>query len=150
PGQELNTLMAKVFDGLDGVLKEVRPQAVVVQGDTSTVAAAAVASFYRSIPVVHVEAGLRSHNLHSPFPEEANRKIASQVATLQLSPTLKARENLLAENVRPESIAITGNTVIDALIYTVRQPHAIQDAQLARALASEARIVLASAHRREN
>lgn len=150
PGQELNRLMAKVFDGLDAVLSEVRPDAVVVQGDTSTVAAAAIASFYRSIPVVHVEAGLRSHNIRSPFPEEANRKIASQVATLHLAPTSRARENLLAENVQPESIAVTGNTVIDALLYTVQQPHRLEDAALAQALSSEARIILASAHRREN
>src|SRR5699024_5183177 len=103
-GQQLNALVAKVFQRFDPILERVRPDAVIVQGDTSTVAAVAVATFYHSIPVVHLEAGLRSHNIHSPFPEEANRKIAGQVAALHLAPTVAARANLVAENVDPDRI----------------------------------------------
>lgn len=100
-GQSLNRLMAKVLEGLDGVLAEVKPDVVVVQGDTTTVTAAAIAAFNRGIRVVHVEAGLRSGDLQSPFPEEANRRLASQVTSLHLAPTTSARDNLVLEERRP-------------------------------------------------
>ncbi|MFH5824251.1 non-hydrolyzing UDP-N-acetylglucosamine 2-epimerase [Georgenia sp. AZ-5] len=150
PGQALNALMAKVFGRLDPVLDEVRPDALVVQGDTSTVAAASVAAFYRQIPVVHLEAGLRSGNIHSPFPEEANRKLTSQVASLHLAPTSRSKENLVRESVAPATIAVTGNTVIDALLHTVEQHVEIADPHLAAAVEDERPILLVTAHRREN
>jgi len=150
PGQGLNQLAAKVFERFDPIMAEVNPDAVLVQGDTTTVATVAVASFYRSIPVVHLEAGLRSHNILSPFPEEANRKIATQVSSLHLAPTQLSKKNLVAENVDPDAIVVTGNTVIDALLYAVNQPHQTQVSALDRVLTSGRRIILASTHRREN
>ncbi|HET7397096.1 MAG TPA: UDP-N-acetylglucosamine 2-epimerase (non-hydrolyzing) [Intrasporangium sp.] len=148
--QTLNTLMSKVFDGLDGILESEAPDAVVVQGDTSTVAAASIAAFYRKVPVVHVEAGLRSGDIHSPFPEEANRKITSQVTALHLAPTPTSKANLLREAVDPATIAVTGNTVIDALLHTVRQDIPFTDPHLKEIEASGRPILLVTTHRREN
>lgn len=150
PGQTLNALMAKVFDRLDPVLEAVAPDAVLVQGDTSTVAAAAIASFYRSIPVVHLEAGLRSGDILSPFPEEANRKIVSQIAALHLAPTTRSRDNLLREAVAPETIVVTGNTVIDALLHAVEHPVRFSDPELVALEASGRPVLLVTTHRREN
>ncbi|GAB3296419.1 UDP-N-acetylglucosamine 2-epimerase (non-hydrolyzing) [Epidermidibacterium keratini] len=150
-GQSLNSLVSKVFHGLDPVVEKVNPDAVLVQGDTSTVAAASIAAFYRQIPVVHLEAGLRSGNIQSPFPEEANRKITSQVTALHLAPTEKSRENLLAEGVESSTIVVTGNTVIDALLGAVSHPVELSaDAPLAELTGSDRRIVLVTTHRREN
>jgi UDP-N-acetylglucosamine 2-epimerase (non-hydrolysing) len=148
--QTLNALMSKVFDRLDPVLEGQAPDAVVVQGDTSTVAAASIAAFYRQIPVVHIEAGLRSGDITSPFPEEANRKITSQVAALHLAPTSTSRANLLRENVDPATITVTGNTVIDALLHTVRQGIPFHDPALERIEASGRPVLLVTTHRREN
>ena len=114
-GSTLNELTARIASQLDPVLEQIKPDAVVVQGDTTTVAIAAIACFYRLIPVVHLEAGLRSGDIHSPFPEEANRRIAGQVTSLHLAPTTTSRDNLLRENVDPEKIVVTGNT---CLLYT--------------------------------
>lgn len=149
-GQGLNALMAKVFDRLDPVLEQVKPNALLVQGDTSTVAGAAVAAFYRQIPVVHLEAGLRSGDLWSPFPEEANRKITTQVTTLHLAPTPTSKANLTHEAVAEETIAVTGNTVIDALLHAVDQDIAVTDERLAELVRSESRTLLVTSHRREN
>lgn len=149
-GQELNALMAKVFERLDPVLAAEAPDALMVQGDTSTVAAASVAAFYRKIPVVHLEAGLRSGNIDSPFPEEANRKVTTQVTALHLAPTQTAKDNLLRESVGEDGIAVTGNTVIDALLHTVAQDITISDPALAELVASGAPILLVTSHRREN
>jgi UDP-N-acetylglucosamine 2-epimerase (non-hydrolysing) len=149
-GQTLNGLMAKVFDRLDPLLDAVAPDAVVVQGDTSTVAAASVAAFYRKIPVVHLEAGLRSGNIHSPFPEEANRRLTSQMAALHLAPTCTSFDNLVAEGLDPSTIAVTGNTVIDALLHTVRQDIPFSDARLLEAERAERPVLLVTTHRREN
>lgn len=149
-GQTLNALMAKVFERLDPVLESVSPDAVVVQGDTSTVAAASIAAFYRHIPVVHVEAGLRSGDITSPFPEEANRKITSQVAALHLAPTATSRDNLLREAVDPAMVTVTGNTVIDALMHTVAQDIPFSDPALLEIEASGRPILLVTTHRREN
>ena len=149
-GQTLNVLMAKVFERLDPVLAEQAPDAVLVQGDTSTVAAASIAAFYRQIPVVHLEADLRSGNILSPFPEEANRKITTQVAALHLAPTATSKANLTHEGIGDELIVITGNTVIDALLHTVEQQLPIADERLARHVADGDRLLLVTTHRREN
>lgn len=149
-GMGLNGLASAILGGLDPVLEEYSPDAVVVQGDTTTVMAAAIAAFYQGIPVVHVEAGLRSHDIHSPFPEEANRRIVSQVTSLHLAPTAKSRENLLREDIDAATIAVTGNTVIDALLKTVDQKYDVTNPEVSAAIDSGRRILLVTTHRREN
>ena len=149
-GQTLNALMSKVFDRVDPVLRDRRPDAVLVQGDTSTVAAVAIAAFYRQIPVLHLEAGLRSGDIASPFPEEANRRLTSQVASLHLAPTARARRNLERENVDASSIVVTGNTVIDALLHTATQRSTIADVRLQALMDSGRPVLLVTTHRREN
>ncbi|GAA5163926.1 non-hydrolyzing UDP-N-acetylglucosamine 2-epimerase [Ornithinimicrobium tianjinense] len=149
-GQGLNQLAAKVLHRIDPVLQEVAPDAVLVQGDTTTVAAASLAAFYRQIPVVHLEAGLRSGDIHSPFPEEANRRITTQVTALHLAPTPTSRANLLREGVDPSTVAVTGNTVIDALFHTVEQQVPFTDERLARLVEGDRRLLLVTTHRREN
>ena len=149
-GQTLGQIFARVMSRLDPILEARRPDAVIVQGDTSTSTAAALAAFYRQIPVVHLEAGLRSGDIMSPFPEEANRKITSQIASLHLAPTLRSLANLVAEGVRLENIVVTGNTVIDALYLAVERRTAFTDVALERVAASGRRIVLVTTHRREN
>nr|WP_209729631.1 UDP-N-acetylglucosamine 2-epimerase (non-hydrolyzing) [Arthrobacter sp. CAN_C5] len=148
--QTLASIMTKTIDGLDSLFERSRPDAVIVQGDTTTSTAAAIAAFYHGIPVVHVEAGLRSGDLFSPFPEEANRKITSQIASLHLAPTTTSRDNLLAENVPPTSIVVTGNTVIDALLETVKKQVPFNDPQLEVLARSGRKILLVTTHRREN
>lgn len=152
PGQSLNMLAARVLGGLDEKLAEIKPDAILVQGDTTTVMAAALAAFNLHIPVVHLEAGLRSGNINLPFPEEANRRLAGQVAALHLAPTPKSRENLLRENVDAKLIAVTGNTVIDALHYVVDtgQAGAGLAPEFAAALQRPGLKVLVTAHRRES
>ncbi|MET3976979.1 UDP-N-acetylglucosamine 2-epimerase (non-hydrolyzing) [Cellulosimicrobium sp. 4261] len=149
-GQTLAQIFARVIEGLDPILEKEKPTAVVVQGDTSTSTAAALAAFYRQIPVVHLEAGLRSGNIQSPFPEEANRKITTQIAALHLAPTETSRANLLAEGVDDTAIAVTGNTVIDALLTTVGKEIPFTDPRLEQLAASGRRILLVTTHRREN
>jgi UDP-N-acetylglucosamine 2-epimerase (non-hydrolysing) len=149
-GQTLGEIFARVMTLLDPILEQRRPDAVIVQGDTSTSTAAALAAFYRQIPVIHLEAGLRSGDIMSPFPEEANRKITSQIASLHLAPTLRSLANLVAEGVRLEDIAVTGNTVIDALYLAVKRRTAFTDPEVARVAASGRRVVLVTTHRREN
>lgn len=149
-GQSLTELASRILDGLPKVFAENRPDAVVVQGDTTTVAIAALACFYNQIPVVHLEAGLRSGNIASPFPEEANRKIAGQVTALHLAPTSASRDNLLREAFDPEIITVTGNTVIDALNWTAAHEVEFSDERLAAEAASGRKMVLLTTHRREN
>ncbi|MGO0577014.1 non-hydrolyzing UDP-N-acetylglucosamine 2-epimerase [Ornithinimicrobium panacihumi] len=149
-GQTLNTLLAKVFERIDPVLEREAPDALVVQGDTSTVAAASVAAFYRQIPVVHLEAGLRSGDIHSPFPEEANRKITSQVTSLHLAPTSRSKDNLVREAIDEQAIVVTGNTVIDALFHTLEQKVPVSDPRLAELVETGSPILLVTTHRREN
>jgi UDP-N-acetylglucosamine 2-epimerase (non-hydrolysing) len=149
-GQTLGQIFARVMSRLDPILAERRPDAVIVQGDTSTSTAAALAAFYRQIPVVHLEAGLRSGDIMSPFPEEANRKITSQIAALHLAPTLRSLANLVAEGVQLENIVVTGNTVIDALYLAVQRRTAFTDPAVARVASSGRRVVLVTTHRREN
>ncbi|MEU4390554.1 UDP-N-acetylglucosamine 2-epimerase (non-hydrolyzing) [Kribbella sp. NPDC023855] len=150
PGQTLAAITARIMDLLDPVLAEEAPDAVIVQGDTTTSTAAALAAFYRRIPVVHVEAGLRSGDISSPFPEEANRRLTSQITALHLAPTAGSRANLLREGVDPSTIVVTGNTVIDALLATAAQPVPLADPQLAALVESKAPILLVTSHRRES
>ncbi|HAP50580.1 MAG TPA: UDP-N-acetylglucosamine 2-epimerase (non-hydrolyzing), partial [Porphyromonadaceae bacterium] len=114
-GQDLYDVTARVLVGMRDVLTKVKPDVVLVHGDTSTSTAAALAAFYQRIPVGHVEAGLRTHNIYSPWPEEMNRQLTGRIATYDFAPTQLSRQNLLDENVPEERIIVTGNTVIDAL-----------------------------------
>ena len=118
-GQDLYDVTARVLTGMRDVLADARPDVVLVHGDTTTSTAAALAAFYQQIPVGHVEAGLRTHNIYSPWPEEMNRQITGRIATYNFAPTSLSRQNLLAEGIADESITVTGNTVIDALHWVV-------------------------------
>ncbi|MFC6303552.1 non-hydrolyzing UDP-N-acetylglucosamine 2-epimerase [Oerskovia jenensis] len=149
-GATLVQIFARVIERLDPVLETAKPAAVIVQGDTSTSTAAALAAFYRQIPVVHLEAGLRSGDTSSPFPEEANRRITTQIAALHLAPTETSRANLLAEGVDDSTIVVTGNTVIDALLMTVGRQLPFSDPHLEDLAASGRRILLVTTHRRES
>lgn len=148
--QGLNQIAAKIFVRLDPVLTQHKPDALLVQGDTSTVTIASIAAFYAGIPVVHLEAGLRSGDLFSPFPEEANRKLTSQISSLHLAPTSLSKENLIREGIADADVTITGNTVIDALLYAVNTDVEITSPELKEALDSGKRILLVTSHRREN
>lgn len=149
-GQSLSDILTRTINGLDKLFAASKPDAVVVQGDTTTSTAGAIAAFYRGIPVIHAEAGLRSHNLFSPFPEEANRKITTQVASLHLAPTSTSKANLLAEGVKDADIVVTGNTVIDALLTTVDKKLPFTDPALEELAAGGKKILLVTTHRREN
>lgn len=149
-GQSLSDILTRTVDGLEQLFRESRPDAVIVQGDTTTSTAAAIAAFYRGIPVVHAEAGLRSGNLLSPFPEEANRKLTSQITSLHLAPTATSKANLLAEGVAAEDIVVTGNTVIDALLTTVDRDIPFSDHKLEDLARTGGKILLVTTHRREN
>lgn len=149
-GQTLNGIASRVIGELDSVLEAERPDAVLVQGDTTTVMGAAIAAFNRRIPVVHLEAGLRSGILSSPFPEEANRKLTSQISALHLAPTRRSRANLVAEGVAPSDIVVTGNTVIDALHIAVGMNVTPADGAVADYVASDRPKLLVTTHRREN
>mgnify|MGYP000677280729 FL=1 len=120
-GQDLYDVTARVLTGMRDVLQEARPNLVLVHGDTTTSMAAALAAFYQQIPVGHIEAGLRTHNIYSPWPEEMNRQITGRIATYHFSPTSLSKKNLLAEGIAEERITVTGNTVIDALYHVVSQ-----------------------------
>ncbi len=150
PGSTLSELAARIVTALDPVLEREKPDAVVVQGDTTTVAVAAVTCFYRQIPVVHLEAGLRSGDIHSPFPEEANRKIAGQVTSLHLAPTDASKANLLREGVDPASVVVAGNTVIDALRWTADQSVTFTNSRLIEEHEAGRPMILLTTHRREN
>ncbi|SMX85966.1 non-hydrolyzing UDP-N-acetylglucosamine 2-epimerase [Brevibacterium aurantiacum] len=149
-GQTLNGIASRVIGELDSVLALERPDAVLVQGDTTTVMGAAIAAFNRRIPVIHLEAGLRSGNLSSPFPEEANRKLTSQISALHLAPTRRSRANLVAEGVAPSDIVVTGNTVIDALHIAVGMNVTPADGAVADYVAADRPKLLVTTHRREN
>lgn len=161
-GQDLYDVTARVLVGMRDVLDEAKPDVVLVHGDTTTSTAAALAAFYRQIPVGHVEAGLRTHNIYSPWPEEMNRQLTGRIATYNFAPTALSRENLLKESVDDAKITVTGNTVIDALYWVVDR---IKDdkslnAELAETLKAAGydterlndgrRLVLITGHRREN
>ena len=161
-GQDLYDVTARVLLGMRDVLKEAQPDVVLVHGDTTTSTAAALAAFYQQIPVGHVEAGLRTHNIYSPFPEEMNRLITSRIATYNFAPTPLSRQNLLNEQVKNEQIVVTGNTVIDALhivVDKIKNDKAL-DADLENVLRTAGydvnrlnngkKLVLITGHRREN
>lgn len=149
-GQTLTDITIRTLRGLSTALEEFAPDAVLVQGDTSTTFVAALAAFYAGIPVIHTEAGLRTGDIYSPFPEEINRRLTSQLAALHLAPTWASRENLVRENVDPNTIYVTGNSVIDALHFTVSTRPQIADPQLSALLAQGHKMVLVTAHRRES
>ena len=152
PNQELCGLSALILERFHEVLASNRPDVVLVQGDTTTVMVASLAAFYHRVPVGHVEAGLRTLDRYSPFPEEINRRLASHLATLHFAPTAWARRNLLKEGIARRRIIVTGNTVVDALLETrdrvVRRPPAIP--QLAGLKIGARKLIVVTAHRREN
>ncbi|OUP07244.1 UDP-N-acetylglucosamine 2-epimerase (non-hydrolyzing) [Mediterranea sp. An20] len=161
-GQDLYDVTSRVLLGMRDVLKEVQPDIVLVHGDTTTSTAAALAAFYQQIPVGHVEAGLRTHNIYSPWPEEMNRQLTGRIATYHFAPTPLSKQNLLAENVKLEQIAVTGNTVIDALYMVVDKIKSNKELDkeleeiLLRSgydvnrLSDGKKLVLITGHRREN
>ena len=161
-GQDLYDVTARVLLGMRDVLKEARPDAVLVHGDTTTSTAAALAAFYQQIPVGHVEAGLRTHNIYSPWPEEMNRQLTGRLATYHFAPTPLSRQNLLSEGVQESHITVTGNTVIDALYMVVDKikRDKVLDAELEKLLKQSGydvnrlsagkKLVLITGHRREN
>lgn len=149
PDQSLAQLTAAVFEDLDPVLREEKPDWILVQGDTTTVMAAALLAYYHRIHIGHVEAGLRTSDKWQPFPEEINRRVAGVVADLHFAPTTWARENLLKEGVSPERVVVTGNPVIDALLQVVKQPYDLYAGPL-KGIPEDRRIILITAHRREN
>ena len=150
PGQSLNEIVSRALMGLDEVIDAEQPDVIISQGDTSTAMTAALAGFHRGVKIVHLEAGLRTGDIHSPFPEEANRKLIGQVAELHLAPTAGSMENLRRENVRSKDIAVTGNTVIDALLEAASWDTEFEDSALQEAAASDKRLVVVTTHRREN
>lgn len=155
PGQTLFDVTTRVLTGMEKVLDEAKPDIVMVQGDTTTAMAAALAAFYKRIPVAHIEAGLRSHNIDSPFPEELNRLIAGNIATWHFAPTIEARQNLIAEGKDASRIFVTGNTVIDTLLHfsqTLDADHDLNSQMAARFpfLDATRKLILVTGHRREN
>jgi|SRR5579883_2563120 len=149
-GQTLAGITTRALDGLDKVFAEEKPDAVLAQGDTTTTFVAALAAFYHKAVFGHVEAGLRTGNRFDPFPEEMNRLLTTRLTTLHFPPTQESAENLLAEGVTQEAITVTGNTVIDALLSTAAKPYTPSDPQLAAILSRKGRMILVTAHRREN
>lgn len=161
-GQDLYDVTSRVLLGMRNVLKEVEPDIVLVHGDTTTSTTAALAAFYQQIPVGHVEAGLRTHNIYSPWPEEMNRQITGRIATYHFAPTPLSKQNLVMENIKEAQITVTGNTVIDALYMVVDKikRDKVLDAELENVLkqsgydvnrlADGKKLVLITGHRREN
>ena len=158
PGQDLFNITCNVLSGVKKVLQAERPDIVMVHGDTTTSMATAMAAFYLQIPVAHVEAGLRTYNINSPFPEEFNRQITSRIATFHFAPTKISRQNLLDEKVPDSQIYVTGNTVIDALLSMVKKARIVNFSDvilkrlpfLKQEKSDIPRIVLVTGHRREN
>ena len=145
-GQDLYDVTARVLTGMRDVLKEAQPDVVLVHGDTTTSTASALAAFYQQIPVGHVEAGLRTYNIYSPYPEEFNRQAVSIISQFNFAPTELSKNNLLKEGKKEETIFVTGNTAIDALKTTVREDYTHPDLEWA----SDSRLIMITAHRREN
>jgi UDP-N-acetylglucosamine 2-epimerase (non-hydrolysing) len=166
PGQNLYDLTSRILLGIKDVLDVVKPDLVLVHGDTSTSTATALASFYQKIPVAHIEAGLRTHDIYSPWPEEINRKITGCIAKFHFAPTILSKRNLLKEGVKKENIFITGNTVIDSLFLVIKKINETSDLQLLilnrlensglsvdscmKWVKNERKLILITGHRREN
>jgi UDP-N-acetylglucosamine 2-epimerase (non-hydrolysing) len=155
--QTLASLTAKTIEGMAGIVKASQPQVTIVQGDTTSAMAAALAAFYAHVPVAHVEAGLRTDDKYSPFPEEINRRLVASIAELHFAPTVGAKANLLREGIREDTVFVTGNTAIDALLWTVGQLgdtniplERLEGGTLHIQELSRSRVVLVTAHRREN
>ncbi|MBR5487715.1 MAG: UDP-N-acetylglucosamine 2-epimerase (non-hydrolyzing), partial [Phascolarctobacterium sp.] len=149
-GQTLYDITTRALTGLKEVIEEAKPDMVLVHGDTTTTFAGALAAFYAQVPVGHVEAGLRTGNKYSPYPEEMNRKLTGSIADMHFAPTSTSKANLLKENVNPETILVTGNTVIDALETTVKADYEFADAEFNKIFARGNRLILMTTHRREN
>jgi UDP-N-acetylglucosamine 2-epimerase (non-hydrolysing) len=150
PNQTLNSLTARVLDTVENACHRFEPNMLLIQGDTTTAFASALAAYYCKIAVGHIEAGLRSHNLYDPFPEEANRRLASVLAEIHFAPTALARDNLLAEGIPDKKIVVTGNTVIDTLRALSTLPHSWENTPLAGIPDDNSRLVLVTSHRRES
>ena len=149
-GQTLYDVTTRALMGLKPVMEEAKPDMVLVHGDTTTTFAGALAAFYAQIPVGHVEAGLRTGNKYSPYPEEMNRKLTGSIADMHFAPTGTSKANLLKENVNPANILVTGNTVIDALQTTVHSDYHFADEDFNKVFATGHRLILMTTHRREN
>jgi len=146
--QQLQGITARVLEGVSNIIAEAKPDAVLVQGDTTSCFAAALAAFYQKVPVFHLEAGLRTGQIYNPFPEEINRRLASQLTAIHLAPTSTSMKNLTAEGISPDAIYITGNTVIDALLNIVERHLPVENTDLLKVKGK--RTVLVTAHRRES
>ncbi len=149
PVQELSELTARVLRAMTTTLANLKPDLVVVQGDTTTAFTTALAAFYQRIAVGHVEAGLRSHDLEHPYPEEMNRRLASALATIHFAPTASARENLLAEGIAPSAVCVTGNTVVDSLMRLQEIAPGLTESPVSAQLLHGRRLLLVTSHRRE-
>lgn len=150
PNQSLEHITTTVLEGIGEVLNEEKPNFVIVQGDTTTAFAAGLAAFYAKIPVAYVESGLRTDNLYNPFPEEMNRRLLSHLAQIHFAPTQQASKNLLKEGIDPQSVHITGNTVVDALMLIAGQNYQFKSQTLAQIDFSSQKVILLTSHRREN
>lgn len=153
PNQNLYSLTSDIILGLKSVLEEFKPDYVYVHGDTTTTMAASISAFYSGAKVCHIEAGLRTHNKYSPFPEEMNRQVTGRIADFHFAPTTASQSNLLAENITSEKILVTGNTVIDALLESVEIVDKIENVEidyLLKIIDSSKKIILVTGHRREN
>ena len=150
PNQTISMITANVLLGLDSIMEKEKPDIVLVHGDTTTTFASALSAFYHQVSVGHVEAGLRTYDKYSPFPEEMNRILTGHIADLHFAPTERNRENLLREGVREEAIHITGNTVVDALLEVAGKPYEFEDETLAKLDFENKRVITVTCHRREN
>lgn len=153
PNQNLYSLTADIITEMKSVLEDFKPDFVYVHGDTTTTMAVSIASFYSGAKVCHVEAGLRTHNKRSPFPEEINRQVAGRIADYHFAPTTQSKKNLLAENVNEKNILVTGNTVIDALLDSSKRVNSIENKEielLKTIVDSDKKLILVTGHRREN
>jgi len=148
--QTLSGLSARIINKLDGILSEEKPDLLLVHGDTSSTFIGALTAFYNQIDIAHVEAGLRTHNKYSPFPEEMNRQLTGVLADLNFAPTSKAKANLMLENTAEDRIFVTGNTVIDALLSVVDENYQFENQLLKKMDFAEKKVILLTAHRREN
>lgn len=150
PGQTLTGITTKALQGLEEVIIKEKPDVLLVQGDTTTVFSGALAAFYQGVKIGHVEAGLRSGNIYSPYPEEANRKLTGIVTNFHFAPTERNRQNLIKEDYPEENIFITGNTVIDALQYTIKEDYIFKEELLNKLDYKNKKVILLTSHRREN
>lgn len=154
PGASLNELMSKILVALNEVFLQYKPDMILVHGDTTTTLSASIAAFHQGIPIGHIEAGLRTNNLYSPWPEEGNRRLTGQLATLNFAPTLSSKENLIRDNIDADSIYVTGNTVIDSLMWMQKRivENDIKNSEIDQFsfMTSQNKVVLITGHRREN